>query len=194
MSDTIIFADIETGGLIPGVHPIIQLAALKEVEGEVVDEINIKIRPFKGCKISPKALEVNGITMNQLRNDPERVDLEVAMKKFLPFCGLKNTFTSRDDRVYFCGYNSVRFDFPHLECAAETSGIGYFYAKFHFPGIDVAVLAADRLRGERAKMSSFKLMDVAKHFGIDTEGQAHDALFDVRITRELYKIVRNNKQ
>lgn len=194
MSSPIIFADIETGGLTPGVHPIIQLAALKEVKGEVVDEINIKIRPYKGCKISPKALEVNGITVEQLRNDPERIGLKEAMAKFLTFCGLRNAFTSKGDRVHFCGYNSVRFDFPHLECAADASGIDYFYAKFHFPGIDVAVLAADRLRDDRHLLPDFKLMTVAKHLGIDVEGQAHDALFDVRITRELYKIVRNTKQ
>lgn len=191
MRDIVIYADIETGGLIPGVHPIIQLAAIKEVGGVVVSEMNVKIRPFKGSKISPKALEVNGITISDLKNNPDRIEIKEAMARFLAFCGLDNSFTPKHNRVYFCGYNSIKFDFPHLENAAAYCGIDYFYAKFHFPGIDVAALAADRLRGERHKLADFKLITVAKYFGVDVEGQAHDALFDVRVTRELYKKVRN---
>jgi DNA polymerase III epsilon subunit-like protein len=35
-------------------------------------------------------------------------------------------------------------------------------------------------------MKDFKLMTVAAAVGIDTSGKAHDALFDVSVTRELY--------
>jgi DNA polymerase III epsilon subunit-like protein len=35
-------------------------------------------------------------------------------------------------------------------------------------------------------MQDFKLMTVASYLGIDVDGQAHDALFDVRVTRDLY--------
>lgn len=35
-------------------------------------------------------------------------------------------------------------------------------------------------------MKDFKLMSVARELEIDIEGQAHDALFDVHVTREVY--------
>jgi len=41
---------------------------------------------------------------------------------------------------------------------------------------------------QRPSMPNFKLMTVAKHIGLDIdESKAYDAIYDVEITREIFK-------
>ena len=91
-----------------------------------------------------------------------------------------------ESRIHRAGYNILAFDNKMLEALGARAGDNYTYAKFHWPGIDVASLACASLRYNRGTMKDFKLMSVAKVFGIDIQGNAHDALFDVSVTRELY--------
>jgi len=59
----ICYIDTETTGLDAKACGIIQLAAIMEIDGEIVSEFETKIRPFDGCSISPEALAVSGTKM-----------------------------------------------------------------------------------------------------------------------------------
>ena len=52
------------------------------------------------------------------------------------------------------------------------------------------VLASQYLLKRRASMPSFKLKRVAKELGIVVEEESlHDAYYDVKLTRQIYRIV-----
>jgi exonuclease I len=52
------------------------------------------------------------------------------------------------------------------------------------------VLASQYLINDRKSMPSFKLTRVAKTLGLEIdESQAHDALFDAKVTKSMYEII-----
>ncbi len=179
-----IFTDIETTGLTVGKHAIIQIACLKVENMEIINTFNIRVRPFGGSLVSPKALECNKIPLEDLYSN-DRKEYKDAMNEFLNFSEI-NGFVSYDKRVYFAGFNSIVFDFPHLEFMANYCNVSYFFKKFYWPGIDVSVLACDKLMHCRKEFTTFKLSDIAKYYNIAIEN-AHDALSDIMVTFEIYK-------
>ena len=62
----ICYIDTETTGLDSKTCGIIQLAAIMEIDGEVVSEFETRIRPFDGCAISSEALEISGAKVEDL--------------------------------------------------------------------------------------------------------------------------------
>lgn len=182
-----VFYDLETTGTDFERSAVIQIGAILDVNGEEVDRIDIKLRPHEGANIDTKALAVTGLTIEELMEDPERISPKEGYWRFMRFCeftpGMR---VYAESRIHRAGYNILAFDNKMLEALGARAGDNYTYAKFHWPGIDVASIACAALRQKRGRMKDFKLMSVARAFDIDTDGQAHDALFDVRVTRALY--------
>ena len=182
-----VFFDLETTGVNFYNSAVIQIGAILDIDGEEVDNINIKIRPHENADIDPKALQVTGLTMADLMEDKERVGHLEGYWKFMEFCGFRpGKFVDIHQRIHRAGYNILAFDNNFLNELGKRSRDAYSYAKFHWPGIDVATIACAALRKTRGNMRDFKLMSVAHNLGVNTDGQAHDALFDVRVTRDLY--------
>lgn len=182
-----VFYDMETTGIDPENAAVIQIGAILDVNGEEVDRIDIKLRPHEGANVDTKALAVTGLTIEELMEDPDRISPKEGYWRFMRFCeftpGMR---VYAENRIHRAGYNILAFDNKMLEALGARAGDNYTYAKFHWPGIDVASIACAALRQKRGRMKDFKLMSVARAFDIDTDGQAHDALFDVRVTRDLY--------
>lgn len=182
-----VFFDLETTGTDFQRSAVIQIGAILDVDGEEVDRIDIKLKPHEGANIDSQALAVTGISMDDLLNNPDRVHPADGYWKFMRFCGFKpGQRVSPAMRIHRAGYNILGFDNKFLENLGAMVGDGYTFAKFHWPGIDVASIACAGLRSVRGAMKDFKLMSVARELEIDIEGQAHDALFDVHVTREVY--------
>ena len=55
-----IWIDCETGGTNDKTDALVQLSAIIEMGGEVVDSIDLKMRPLPGKKVSEEALKVQG--------------------------------------------------------------------------------------------------------------------------------------
>jgi len=52
------------------------------------------------------------------------------------------------------------------------------------------VLAAEHLKERRGLMADFKLKTVAQFLGIEIdESKLHDAVYDIKLTREIYKLI-----
>jgi len=182
-----IFFDLETTGVDFDNSAVIQIGAILDINGKEVASANIKIRPHEGAVIDPGALKVTGLTKDELYDDPERLTPLEAYWRFMEMWGFKRgAFVRQADRVQLAGYNSLAFDNRFLQALGRRAGDNYTYAKYHWPGIDVASIACAGLRSCRGFMKDFKLMTVAKELGVNVDGQAHDALFDVHVTRELY--------
>lgn len=189
-----VFYDLETTGIDFERSAVIQIGAILDIDGEEVDRIDIKLRPHEGANIDTKALAVTGLTIEELMEDPERLSPSAGYLKFMNFCGFnpgQRVYPS--GRIHRAGYNILAFDNRMLEALGARIGDNYTFAKFHWPGIDVASIACAGLRSTRAAMKDFKLMSVAKAVGVNTEGKAHDALFDIEVTRELYYALLNGR-
>lgn len=189
-----VFYDLETTGIDPEKAAVIQIGAILDVDGEEVDRIDIKLKPHDGAYVDSKAMAVTGISMDDLLNNPDRMHPTDGYWRFMRFCGFRpGQRVYASNRIHRAGFNILGFDNRFLEALGASVGDGYTFAKFHWPGIDVASMACAVLRNRRLEMPNFKLMTVAEELGISTDGQAHDALFDVHVTREIYYDVMDEK-
>lgn len=182
-----VFFDLETGGLEPGVHPIIQFAAVAvDEEFNVVEEIELKLK-FNVEDCSPTALEMNAFDPKVWEDqavDPRAA--MIAISSFLKRHSTVKLLSKRGSPYYvalMAGHNAAVFDGPFLQKwykAADQFLPGYFrvmctsqLAQWHFYNDDEAP-------------ENMKLGTLCRHFGVDLpEEEAHDALADVRANAKL---------
>jgi len=184
MDRKILWIDTETTGTNPERHGIIQIAALMEVSGEVVDEYEAKMAPHIDAAIDHAALAISGTTINELaeRSPSHRVFFE--FENWL--CGHINPY-DKTDKAFPAGYN-VRFDLEFVEKWFRHSGHKYGSGSFqNWRWLDpLAILHREAFLGE-VDFPDFKLGTVCKLAGIELD--AHDALSDIRATRELTRML-----
>lgn len=191
MSVKLCYIDTETTGLDAKAHGIIQLAAIMEIDGVEVSTFSRKIRPDSSCRADLKALEISGNTIDMIKTYmPER-------EAFFDFTDwLSNHISKFDkfDKAFFCGYNSP-FDVEFVRALFERNGDNYFGSWFWSGSIDVMGAALWRFREDRHNLVNFKLGTVAafalgeRAHALTAETGLHDALTDIRVTRELHKAV-----
>ena len=177
-----LWIDTETTGTDPQKHAVVQIAGIIVRPDREDCTFNLTLRPFDGDAIEDAALAVTGLTREQVASYPD----PLAVKK-----GLEEIFAvdvskfDRSDKFVMFGYNAL-FDYNFLHRLWAKCGDKYFGSWVHFPPVDVMNLAAHFLAEERHKHANFKLATVAASFGITPEGDLHDALTDIRLTRALY--------
>jgi len=155
-----IVADIETTGLDPYKHEIIEIAAIRvNRDSKTHDTITVLVKP-QG-QLPKKITDLTGITVEMLERDGE--SLEKAISDFLAFIG--------DHRLVF--YNAP-FDLPFLIKAA-----GRYQKRIKNPVSD----ALDMARRAWPDLKSYKLTDVARSLNIKG---AHRALKDCELTVTVY--------
>lgn len=184
----LLFFDLETTGVMYWKNGIHQLSGLVEIDGNVVEEFDIKVRPNPKCIVEPQALDVAGVTLEQIN---AYQDMRTGYDQFTSILGKYADKYNKQDKFHLVGYNNRGFDDPFLRAWFVQNGDNYFGSWFWSDSIDVMVLASDYCRGARHTMENFKLMTVAKHLGIQVdESKLHDALYDVRLTRQVFESVR----
>lgn len=178
-----IYIDTETTGLDPELHDIWQLSGIIEIDGKVMQEFDCKIRPVNFASITDEALRVGGVTVENLEAFPP------VQHVFNWFEGLLGEFVDpydRRDKFTFYGFNAP-FDDAMLRAWFKKCGCPYYGSYFWWPVVDVAGLAHTKLMkmGKRQTMPNFKLGTVAEALGITPEGELHNALTDIRLTRAI---------
>ena len=163
-ASTFVIFDTETTGLYPEAgDEVVELAAEKLVNGEVVATFHALLRPT--CPISPGAVAVHGLTEEYLQKHGQKHD-EVFPR-----------FGSFIESAILVGHNIRRFDFPFLKIHFQVLGLPAPRNEL----VDTLDLARARL-----SLPNYKLGTVAKHFGIATD-DAHRASGDVAMTREVFR-------
>ena len=160
--DYVVF-DLETTGVNTASDDIIEISAIKVKGGRQKDVFSSLVNP--GRPIPYYATEINGITDEMVADAP---DIRTALTDFLEFVG---------DEV-LVGHNIHSFDLPFVYNAAEgllgkTVGNDY---------IDTLYMARSCL----PQLRHHKLVDIAEHFKIGTEG-AHRALNDCQMNWQCYE-------
>lgn len=178
------FFDLETTGLDPKEHTIIDAYFGFEAKGAIVAEWSGHIQPMPGRVIDSKALEANKRTMESLGQGmlPGIACSEIK-GQFMRFVSPRD----RGTKVTLIGYNSASFDIPFFKDWSIANGWHDFYKYFSWPGIDVAILAEDYLGEQWPHLSRWRLKEVSERFGLTyDESRGHGAKYDALLTRDLY--------
>ena len=155
--------DLETTGISPNYDEVIEISALKVKGGEVVDEFNTLVNP--GRKIPFGATKVNGITNAMVAEAPA---FSHVLAEFLDFA----------EGLVLVGHNIARFDMKFIWRDAEQ----YFGEIPQNNYVDTLQVARKHL----PKMDHHRLVDLAEHYGISSEG-AHRALNDCYMNQKVYE-------
>lgn len=186
----ILFFDVETTGLSPIQNSIHQLSGIIEINGDVKEVFDIKMKPREYDSLPDDyTTPVGGVTKSMMSHYqiPSEAywQLTNIMKKYV------DKF-NKQDKFFAAGYNCQAFDMPFLREFFTRNDDKYFGSWFWSASLDVMILAAEYLIDKRAEMPNFKLETVASFLGKIPEGEGfHDALTDIKITREIYHTVRS---
>lgn len=182
----ILFVDTETTGLDPKINGIHQIAAQIVIDGKMEMEFDYKFRPLDHEVVEKQALEKSNLTIEEVMARPlssrevyKKVDETLA------------TFVSRfdkNDKMVISGYN-CNFDAQFLNEWFAKNNNKYFFGLCHggayLDGLVMALMLEIKC-GKKLFFPDRKLGTVAETLGIRLDG-AHDALNDIRATREVIK-------
>ncbi len=181
----ILYFDTETTGVDPVKNDIIQIAGIIEVDGEVKEEFNLKAKPFDFTTIQDRALEVNNVTREELEEYP---DPRQAYVKLLGIFTSHIDKFDREDKFFPAGQN-IRFDLDFLSNFFRKNYDKYFGSWQNWKMIDSLYITNMLASLGLLNLPNHKLETVCEHFEIKIE-KAHDALSDIRATRELIMMYR----
>lgn len=185
------FFDLETTGLDPVKCAIHQIAGKVIIDGVVKDSFNIKIRPFEGAEISDEALNVAGVTLEQIMSYQP---MEEGYGQLMTILNRWINRFDKKDKFFVGGYNVATFDIPFMRRLFELNGNKYYGSYFWSVPLDVMILAGSKMMAERSGMIDFKQGTVARELGITIdESKLHDALYDIDVCYEIYKKVLNKE-
>ncbi|MCC6290612.1 3'-5' exonuclease [Candidatus Nomurabacteria bacterium] len=170
------FIDLETTGLNPVKHEILEIGCLvvrpiddsPRPQWEVVDELEMKVKPTRLESAEPEALRVNGYNEGDWLF---AASLEQAMK----------TLCEKIADTTVVAQN-VAFDWSFLESAFSATGVQpkVFYHKMDLPSMVYGKLH------HKPELQKVSLWALSQYFGIKNEN-AHTALADARTTFEIFK-------
>ena len=160
-SETYIVFDVETTGLSSAYDTIIELAAVRLKDGEIVDTFESFANPHH--PLSETTTRLTGITDDMVQDAPEVGDM---IAKFVEFC---------EDAILVA--HNANFDMGFFYAACQTAGIEV--PKYSY--IDTVEMA----RYLYPDMRNHRLDTLAKRFDIELT-QHHRAIYDTEATAYLF--------
>lgn len=165
MENSYVSIDLETTGLDPKHDKVIEIGAVKVVNGQITEEFSSFVNPRRS--LENFTTNLTGITDEMLDGAPE---IEEVIEAVVCFCG----------ELPILGHHVI-LDYSFLKRAAVNKGLN-----FEKKGIDTLTICR-KLMPECEKKN---LMSAIEYYGIDPE-TAHRALPDARMTHFLYQAVKN---
>lgn len=158
--------DLETTGLFPSKHAIIQIATVLVDAGNLANEWETKVNPGNKHRPIPQFIEdFTGIEDGQLDGAPD----------------LKQMMTEFDGQVgtrVVAGHNVKGFDLGFIRRAEQNTGIDV-QSDYYIDTLKI-------MRRLHPELPSKKLGDVGRHYGLDVdENNLHDALVDTRLCAQI---------
>lgn len=159
MADSYVALDLEMTGLRPKEDRIIEIGAVKVIDGEATDSFSTLINPR--MELSERITRITGIRQQELESAPEIEDILKPLSEFmedLPLLG-----------------HRILFDYSFLKRAMVNHKLS-----FEKSGIDTLALSRKYL----PELPSKRLEDMCLHYRIPQ--QAHRAMEDARAAHLLY--------
>lgn len=154
---TFVALDIETTGLDPTESEILEIGAVKVVDGEIIDQFQTYVRPRMG--VPEEITRLTGITFKDVRNAPR---VHAAIESFM-------TFVGELPLIVHQGRFETRF-------LSEASGLP-FYSNLHS--------VRDLARAALPSLSDHRVITLTDFFEVNTTGP-HKALCDAEQLAGIY--------
>lgn len=155
--------DLETTGTHPSMDDIIEISAVKVLEGRVVGEFSQLVNP--GRPVPIHASMVNNIYDHMLVDQPS---FDRVLPEFLSFI----------EDLPLIGHNISCFDLKFINRESQDLYGRYLGNDY----IDTLNLSRKVL----PQLAHHRLVDLAEHYGFNTEG-AHRALADCHMNQKVYE-------
>lgn len=179
----LLYLDTETTGLTDN-SAIVQIAGAIEIDNEVVEWFNIRCKPHKGADVSESALKTIGFTIEELnqKQEPEEAlkELEEIFSKYV------DRYNKNDKLIMIC--HNFPFDFRMLYNFYNRLNNRFMgsFIDFKLNVCTLNLVKSLQVMGVLPILENNRLETWCKHFNVSLEN-AHDALEDIRATREVYK-------
>lgn len=160
--DAYVVLDVETTGLDAAKNEIVEIGALKILDGQETDSFEALIKP-RGS-LPDMITRLTGLSDEELQQKGEKLD--IVLERFLCFLGSLPIVS-----------HNVSFDCCFLDAACEACGI----EELDNDRVDTLEMARKRLRN----MPDYHLETLAAYFGIPIEG-SHRSLPDCRMTHGVF--------
>lgn len=181
----VLWIDTETTGLAENAAPI-QISGVIEINGEIKEEFNIYLKPFKGAVIEDAALKVHGLTLEQIESFKETMD---GYSELISIFDKYINKYDKNDKFIVAGYN-VEFDLKKLRKLAQMMGDKYINSYLGNKKVDpLYMIPAYQMLGKLPFLENDKLETWCNYFKINLK--AHDSLEDIKATRELFYNIIN---
>lgn len=182
------FYDLETTGVNPGRNGIHQISGMIVIDGVEKERFNFNVRPNPKAIIEKEALDVAGVTQEQVLSYPPME--QVYRQQLIPMLDKYIDRFKKTDKFFLVGYNNAHFDNDFLRGFFLQNGDKYFGSYFWANCFDCMVLATAYLADKRSEMPNFKQGTVARELGIQVDDdKLHDALYDIEICKSIYNVV-----
>lgn len=158
---TFVVVDLETTGLHAGLDSIVEIAAVKVVNGEVVGEWDSMVNP--GVFLPLETTQITGITTEMVQDSPSFEDI---VDDYLNFTGGDSVFVA----------HNVDFDREFLNKQLEKM------QRAIMPNPYLCTFKLAKL--VHPNLSKYSLGSLCTTFGVELP-QAHRALHDARATAQL---------
>ncbi len=161
--------DVETSGLDPRVHEILEIGVVKfdSETFKIMDTLNIKVKPEHPEAGDPIAYKINGYTAEEWKDGMKLWD---AMAQYRAFV----------DDTTFCAHNMI-FDYNFIDEASRKTDIKM---PFNRHKIDLLTLAWCKLRKDT---NSLSLKAICNHLGIEPEDDVHRAVAGAMTEYKVFK-------
>lgn len=177
-----LWLDTETTGLDPVENDIIQLAGYMIAPGKETQEFNFKMKPRNPEAIAQEALDTHGISKEEMMVYPDPSIIHKEFKRLLK--KFVNPY-DKNDKFILAGQN-VQFDNNFVHEWFKKEGDKYWFSWVDYSQFDLKnlIIIYEMLTGKKLGQSR-KLVNVAPALGVELpETEAHDALADIKATRE----------
>lgn len=184
MAKTFYF-DVETTGVDKIKNGLTQFAAIVVIDGEEVDSISLDINTdtyIRDIDVAQEALDVTGKTIEMITSYPSQQE---QFKKLINFLDTYIDRYNKEDKFTPAGYN-VQFDLGFLQEWFKENDHKFFGSYFHYKDADVFSISKILKHLGITNLPNDKLGTLCEHYGVDLGEDAHDAVADIRATRDLY--------
>ncbi|WP_028856704.1 3'-5' exonuclease [Psychrilyobacter atlanticus] len=177
----ILWYDTETTGLTEN-SAMFQISGVIEVDGELKEEFDIFCHPHEGADISEQALEVTGMSREELDGfqSPKKAyeELVEIFSKYI------DKF-DREDKFIIAGQN-VKFDIDVLNRFFKRNNDNYLGSFLNYKQVfdTLSVYTALEIADVVPKLENHKLETICKIMGVELSN-AHNSLADIKATKEV---------
>lgn len=182
-----LWLDTETTGIDTSDSSAFELAFILVDNGNVICERCFFLNPLsKTIKYHEEAGKIHGYSEKDIMSFPSESEQMPKIGEFLKNCvELFKPDGSKREKLVIAGYN-VNFDIKHLKALLARNGLNY--EDYFVSGIADVFEQVKKAGFQKALpyLPDRKLGTVAKHLGVNLEN-AHDALADIKATREVAK-------